>query len=500
MQTNPPHKLFTLSEFRREVGLPLILVKKLVVFGEVEAIKALDGTLQIAESEVQKIKTLLQNPRERVSFFIKALGPGVVTGASDDDPSGIGTYSSVGARFGLSLLWMALWLLPVMLAVQEACARIGIVTNKGLAGVLLKHYRKKFVAAAVILLIGANIINIGADLGAMAASLSMLANVNFYAGALFFAVLIVSIEIFVEYRLYMKILKWMTLSVFAYVIAGFIVHPDWKEIFSRTFIPEIRFDKEYLFAMVAIFGTTITPYLFFWQASEEVEENKIFRLEQREKIKHASSRPAYNYNHSKSLERKNFLRHRIRHMRTDVATGMILANIVFFFIIVTASQTLFASGLRSIETVEQAALALRPLGGEYAYTLFALGIIGTGLLAIPVLASSGAYALAEIMKWREGLEVKFSRAKGFYIVIIASVFLGLALNIFHVNPVKALYYSAFLNGIISLPLLAAIMVVGNDRKIMGIETHPAWVKFFGWAGVFFMGAAIVVSGYFYFLG
>lgn len=497
MENNSQHKLFTLSEFRREVGLPLVLVKKLALFGEIETVKALDGTLQIAEDEARKIKILLQNPRKRFSFFVKALGPGIITGASDDDPSGIGTYSSVGAKFGLSVLWMALWILPVMLATQEACARIGIVTNKGLAGVLLKHYRKRFVAGMVLLLVGANIINIGADLGAMSVSLSMIAGVNFYAGAIFFAVIIIAVEILMDYRSYMRILKWLTLSVFAYIATGFILHPDWKEVFSRAIIPEFQFNRAYLFATVAIFGTTITPYLFFWQASEEVEENKIFRSDQREKIRQAADHPENNSGQKLSVKRKYFLDHRIRYMRTDVATGMILANLVFFFIILTTAQALFANGIHSIETVEQAALALRPFGGDYAYVLFALGIIGTGLLAIPVLASSGAYAIAEVMKWREGLEVKFSRAKGFYLVIASSIFIGLALNFFHINPIKALYYSAFINGIISLPLLAAIMVVGGDKKIMGNETHPKWVKFFGWAGVFFMGMAIMASIYFY---
>lgn len=499
MQTNPQHKLFTLSEFRREVGLPLVLAKKLVVFGEVEAVKALDGTLRIAGSEVEKIKTLLKNPRERILFFTKALGPGVVTGASDDDPSGIGTYSSVGARFGLSLLWMAIWLLPVMLAVQEACARIGIVTNKGLAGVLMRHYRKKFVSGVVLLLIVANVVNIGADLGAMAASLAMITGVKFYLGAILFAVLIVAVEVFMNHRSYMRTLKWLTLSVFAYIITGFILSPDWKEVFAHAVIPELRFQKEYIFASVAIFGTTITPYLFFWQASEEVEENKLFRRAERESIKHMNAQSGNNLIAEPIAAKKDFLHHRIRHMRTDVATGMILANIVFFFIIITTAQALFANGVHSITTVEEAAQALRPFGGEYAYMLFALGIIGTGLLAIPVLASSGAYALAEIMKWREGLEIRFSRARGFYMIIIISILLGLGLNFLDINPIKALYYSAFLNGVIALPLLIAIMTVGGDARIMGEETHPAWVKIFGWLGVVFMGAAIMASGYFYFI-
>lgn len=463
-------KLLTISEFRRELGIPLILAKKLIVWGEVEAVKAIDGTVHIAESEIEAVEKLLANPWKKTHLFVKALGPGLITGASDDDPSGIGTYSSAGAKFGLAIIWMAAWLLPIMLAVQEACARIGIVTNKGLAGVLMKHYKKKIVLGIVSLLIIANVINIGADLGAMAASLQMVSGFNFYAGAIFFALLIIIIEVFVGYHNYVKILKWLTISVFAYIITGFMINPDWMQVFKKAFIPSITFSKEYIFAMVAIFGTTITPYLFFWQASEEVED--------------CNATGGF---------KKCFVNGRIRKMRTDVGTGMILANVVFFFIILTTAQVLFQNGITEINSAEEAALALRPFAGEYAFLLFALGIIGTGLLAIPILAGSGAYALAETMKWKEGLELKFSHAKGFYLVIVASIIVGLLLNLLHINPIKVLYYSAFLNGVIALPLLISIMVVGDDKKIMGLETNPGWVRFFGWLAVLFMIVMVLVS-------
>jgi len=463
-------KLLTLSEFRQEVGIPLVLAKKLVVWGEIEAIRAVDGTLRIASSEVLAAKNMISNRWTRANLFVRALGPGLITGASDDDPGGIGTYSSVGARFGFAILWMAAWLLPIMLAVQEMCARIGIVTNKGLAEVLRKHYGKKVVMTAVILLIIANIANIGADLGAMAASVTMLVHVNFYAVVIFFSLLIIALEIFVGYHSYVKFLKWLVISVFAYVITGFMIHPDWTEVFKHSFIPQIYFNKEYIFAMIAVFGTTITPYLFFWQASEEVEECK------------------------KDGEfKESFVHERIGKMRTDVGTGMILANVVFFFIVLTTAQVLFKNGITNIQSAEQAAMALRPFAGEWAFLFFALGIIGTGLLAVPVLAASGAYALAELMKWQESLELKFSQAKGFYAVITASIIVGLFLNFFHINPILALYYSAFLNGIIALPLLIVIMVAGNDPKIMGKETHPKWVKFFGWLSIGFMSVAVLVS-------
>jgi len=473
-------KFFTLSEFRHEVGIPLILAKKMVMWGEVKAIKTIDGTIQIAGSEVVKAVKLIENPWIKAYYFIRALGPGLITGASDDDPSGIGTYSSVGAKFGFGILWMAAWLLPMMLAIQEVCARIGIVTNRGLAGVLQKHYKKKIVGVAVVLLIIANVANIGADLGAMAASLQLLIPINFYAAAIFFAVLTILFEIFVGYHIYVKFLKWLAISVLAYVVTGFIIHPDWKIIFNSAFIPKITFSKEYVFAMIAVFGTSITPYLFFWQASEEVEENKLHQ--KLHKLLH---------------KKENGMRYKIARMRTDVGTGMILANIVFFFIVVTTAQVLFKNGITNIDSADQAALALRPLAGKYAFLLFAFGIIGTGMLAVPVLAGSGAYALAEIMKWREGLEQKFSRAKGFYLVIALSILVGLSLNFFHINPIMALYYSAFLNGVIALPLLIVIMIVGDDKKIMGKETHPVWVRIFGWLAVLFMVGAIIATAILY---
>lgn len=477
VQPNEEH-LLTLSEFRHRLGIPLILAKKLVVWGEVEAVRAVDGTIRIASTEVSKAVILLERPWIKGYYFVRALGPGLITGASDDDPSGIGTYSSVGAKFGLSILWMAAWLLPMMMAIQEVCARIGIVTNRGLVGVLQKHYKRKIVGGMVALLIIANVVNIGADLGAMAASLQLLIPINFYVAAIFFAVLTIVLEIFVGYHFYVKILKWLAISVLAYIAAGLIIRPDWGEIFKYVVMPEITLSKEYIFAMIAVFGTSITPYLFFWQTSEEVEENKL----------HKKLHKLLN-----GKDKKIDINHRLAKMRTDVGTGMILANIVFFFIIVTTAQVLFKNGITDIESAEQAALALRPLTGKHAFLLFAFGIIGTGLLAVPILAGSGAYALSEIMKWREGLEEKFSRAKGFYMVITVSILVGLSLNFFHINPMQALYYAAFLNGIIALPLLVVIMITGDNPKIMGKETNPVWVQIFGWLAVLMLVTLIVIS-------
>lgn len=475
-------KSFTLSEFRHKVGIPLVLARKLITWKEIQVTRDETGKIKVAEEEVNRFMELLKKPWLRGYYFFRALGPGFVTGASDDDPSGIGTYSSVGAKFGLGIIWMAFWLLPMMMAIQEVCARIGIVTNQGLAGVLQKHYKKNVVMGVVVLLIIANIVNIGADLGAMAASLEMVTNINFYIGAIFFAVLSIALEIFMGYHLYVKTLKWLALSVLVYVFTGFIVNPDWKEVFNFAFIPRISFNEEYIFAMIAVFGTSITPYLFFWQCSGEVEENKLAKKIQK----------------LVGIKTNNRKKYRIAKMRTDVGTGMILANIVFFFIVLTTAQVLFKNGITNIESAHQAAEALRPLAGDNAYLLFAFGIIGTGLLAVPILAGSGAYALAEVMKWREGLDNKFSRARGFYLVIIFSILVGLLLNLLKINPITALYYSAFLNGIICLPLLVTIMVVGDDKNIMGRETNPWLTRFFGWGAILFLVSMIIAGAVIHF--
>lgn len=470
-------KKFTISQFRQELGIPLILAGRLIAWGYVEAEKTIDGTLQITESELLKAKELLKNPWKKAYLYFKSLGPGIITGAADDDPSGIGTYSSVGAQFGYGLIWMAPWLLPMMTAVQETCARIGIVTNKGLAGVLLKHYKKSIVAIAILFLIIANVANIGADLSAMTASINLLFPINFTLTTIILTIFIIAIEIAIPYRNYAKILKWLSLSLFAYIITGFIIHPDWLAIFQNAIIPSFTVNKEFLFAMTAVFGTTISPYLFFWQTSEEVEER------------------ALENGNFKSQTKLNPLINRIARMRTDVKSGMIFANITFFFIVITTATVLSQNGITNIESAEQAALALKPLAGDQAFLLFALGIIGTGLLAVPVLAGSGAYALCELMNWKEGLEKKFSQVKAFYLVITASILIGLAINFIGVSPMKALYYSAWLNGVMAVPLLFVIMIVGNDRKIMGKETNPGWVTFFGWLAFIFALLAILVTLY-----
>jgi len=470
-------KLFTISEFRRELGIPLVLAKKLISWGGVETIKAIDGTIRITQAELVEAKELIANPWTKTKLFISALGPGLITGASDDDPSGIGTYSSVGAKFGMAIIWMAVWLLPVMIAVQETCARIGIVTNKGLAGVLAKKYHKGTVISLVTLLIIANIINIGADLGAMGASLALFTDISPYMGAIIFAFVIILMELFFQYHVYVRIMKWLTISIFAYIITGFIINPDWSLVAKYAFIPRISWNEGFVFAMIAVFGTTITPYLFFWQTSEEVEEGRMYRGSNNKKAR---------------LER-------IPKMRTDVNTGMFLANVAFFFIVLTTANVLYVNGITEIQSAEQAAMALRPLAGDWAYALFAAGIIGTGLLAVPVLAGASAYALAEIMKWKEGLELKFVQAKGFYLIIVLSIIFGLVFSLLGINPITALYWAAFINGIIAIPLLIVIMKIGNDKKIMGKETHSKFTLVFGWLAVLFMIIAVIASIVFLFI-
>lgn len=470
-------KLFTISEFRRELGIPLVLAKKLISWGGIETVKAIDGTIRITQAELAEAKELLKNPWTKTKLFVSTLGPGLITGASDDDPSGIGTYSSVGAKFGMAIIWMAVWLLPVMIAVQESCARIGIVTNKGLAGVLSERYRKRTVVALVALLIVANVINIGADLGAMGASLALFVDIKPYMGAIVFAFVVILMELFFQYHVYVKVMKWLTISIFAYIITGFIIHPDWSLVAKYAFIPRITWNEGFVFAMIAVFGTTITPYLFFWQTSEEVEEGRMCRGNNNKKMRLA----------------------RIPKMRTDVNTGMFLANIAFFFIVLTTANVLFANGVTEIQSAEQAAMALRPLAGDWAYMLFAAGIIGTGLLAIPVLAGASAYALAEVMKWKEGLELKFVQAKGFYLIITLSIIFGLAFSLLGINPIAALYWAAFINGIIAIPLLIVIMKIGNDKKIMGKETHSKFTLIFGWLAAVFMIIAVIASIIFLFV-
>ena len=418
-------------------------------------------------------------PLRNIGRFLRILGPGLITGAADDDPSGIGTYSQVGAAYGSGLLWLALYMLPLMIAVQEMCGRIGLVTGQGIAGVVRRQYNRKILYGAVALLLLANTINVGADLGAMAVSTHLL--LPGVPGAVLlvaFAVGILALEIFVSYRQYARVLKFLALSLLAYIVTGLIIRPDWRQLLVRTIVPSIQFSPTFLALVVGMLGTTISPYLFFWQASEEVEESELHgRL-------HTGA--------DRKRQRLALLK-QLRSLRFDTVLGMLASEVTTWFIIVTTSSVLNAHGITNIATADQAARALRPLAGPFAEAIFALGIVGTGLLAVPVLAGSAAYGIAETFGWREGLAKTFNHARGFYCVIGIATLVGLAINFLGVDPIAALVYTAVINGIVAVPLLILILLVANNRSIMGEHTNGRLSNTVGIATTALMGVAALVT-------
>lgn len=463
---------YSLKEIEKNFRIPVRKISYLIRKELIKPIVA-EEKLLISETEIKRYLAIPKEERKKHhQSYLKTLGPGVITAAADDDNSGVIAYSAVGAAFGLGLSWLAVYLLPMMSAVQETCARIGIVTGKGLAGAISKHYGKKVILVLTFLLVVANTINIGADIGGMAASLQLLIPVNFAVAAIGFTALMLFLEIAFKYKKYVKVLKVLTLTLFAYIITGIIIRPDWLEVIKSVAIPRLQFNLQYLAAMVAVMGTTISPYLFFWQTSEEVEEER-----------------------SKGVlsdHRKLAVKQEIKEMRTDTYTGMSLANIVFLFIVITTAFVLNKNGITNINSAADAALALKPLAGRFAYFLFTTGMIGVGLLAVPVLAGSSAYAIAEVFKWHEGLYQKYSHAKGFYGVIIFSMLIGLSMNFLGINPIKALYWSAILNGIISPVLMFFIFKIGRDEKIMGDFVNPRWVNIWGGIATLLMGIAAFI--------
>lgn len=388
--------------------------------------------------------------------FWKILGPGLVTGAADDDPSGIATYSQTGALFGYGQLWTVLFSYPFMTVVQEMCGRIGLVTGDGLSGVIKRNFAKPVLFAAVGLLVVANTINIGADLGAMAASVQLLVPVPFIVLLIAIAGGTLLLEIFVPYPAYARVLKYLALCLLAYIIAAILVERDWGHVIISLFTPHIEFSKAYILNIAAFLGTTISPYLFFWQADEEVEEeiaaHKIADM--------GVGTPAVSNSD-------------VRKMRADTALGMFFSNMVTFFIIVTVAATLGAGGIHSIDTASQAAEALRPVAGNFAFLLFTLGILGTGLLAVPVLAGSAGYAVAEALGWKAGLGKRFGQAPGFYLVIVGITVIGLLVNLMPVGSITLLYYAAMVNGVLAPPLMILILLIANSRAIMGERTNGA---------------------------
>lgn len=405
------------------------------------------------------------------NFFKKIariVGPGVVTGASDDDPSGIATYSMSGAQFGLGLLWTSLLTTPLMIAVQELCARIGMVAGRGLVAVLKKRFSRRFLYLCVFLLVFANTVNIGADIGAMAASLQLVVGGSFMWLALGMTILTIALEVFLDYKTYAKYLKFLTLSLFAYIAVAFFIDIDWKSVFINLVIPSGSFTNSFFMMFTAIMGTTISPYLFFWQASQEVEEEG------------AIGRKTI-------AMRQGATKGEVSRMRIDTVAGMVFSNVVMFFIIVVAAMTFAKNGIYNIETAQQAAEMLVPIAGKYASWVFAAGIIGTGLLAIPVLSGSAAFAFSELFGMRRGLNLKYYQAPGFYGVIVAALVIGLGLNFLGINPVSMLFYSALLNGLIAPILLVFIFLIGNDEKIMGKWVSSSISNVMLWLTILILG-------------
>ena len=404
--------------------------------------------------------------------FFAELGPGLITGAADDDPSGISTYSVTGAAFGFAQLWTALFSFPLMASVQLMCARLGMVSGMGLAAVIRRRYSKWVLLGACMLLVIANTVNIGADLGGMAEVVEMMTGVTRFIWLPVFAILIVVLLIYSSYRHIARIFKWLTLVLFAYVVSGFLARPDWGQVLKATFVPHVELSSQYLATFVAILGTTISPYLFFWQAAQEVEEEK------------AKGRRTVR-------SRRGATDEELRAARTDVMTGMALSNLIMYFIILTTGATLFATGQRDIETARQAAEALRPLAGNGAYLLFALGLIGTGMLGVPVLAGSAAFATAEAMHWRGSLNDRPRVAKKFYGVLAASIFVGLALSYLKISAVKMLFYAAVINGMLAPPLIVLVTMLTSDEKVMGNHVNSPWLKWAGWATAAIMTVAAI---------
>ncbi len=412
--------------------------------------EVLDKTVTISESIVS------HGSVKKARQYWHNLGPGLTTGASDDDPSGIATYSQAGAAYGFQLLWMAPFTFPLMSIVQEMCARIGLVTGRGLAGNIRIYFPKWVLYICTALLFFANTLNIGADIGAMAKSTQLIfPNFSFGTLILLFAIVSLALQIYVSYEKYARYLKWLALILLSYILAAVSVKMDYKELLTNAIIPTINFSKEQIFLICAVLGTTISPYLFFWQTSQEVEES----------IMKGQT--------SLKLRQEAVTDKEIKLMRQDVWSGMFLSNLVMFFIIAATAATLFANGITNIPTVAEAASALRPIAGDQAYLLFTLGVIGTGMLAIPVLAGSASYAMSESFGWKTGLYRKLKEANAFYGIIIISTFLGVALNFVGIDPIKALIFAAVVNGIVAPVILVLIVLLSNDKRVMGERVnHP----------------------------
>ena len=441
--------------------------------------QALEKTIEGAGKVVKAMPTdKMVKTAKKTGGYWQMLGPGLTTGASDDDPSGIATYSQTGAQYGFGLLWMAAFTFPLMAVVQEMCARIGLVTGRGLAGNIRVYFPRKVLYACTILLFAANAFNIGADLGAMAKGAQLLnPRLNFAALVIGFAGVSLLLQIFTPYARYAKYLKWLALVLLAYIFSALLAHLDWSNVLHNAVVPHVTFDRDQLLLICAILGTTISPYLFFWQTSQEIEEQ-------------------VEAGKTTIVSRLGAKKKEVNEMRVDVWSGMLLSNLVMFFIIAACGAVLYTNGITEIESAAQAAEALRPFAGDATYWLFAIGIIGTGMLAIPVLAGSSSYALAESLNWKQGLNRKLKQAYAFYGVIILSMGIGLSLNFIGLDPIKALIYSAVANGIVAPLVLFLIVVISSNKKIRGEWVNHPVTTIIGWLVTLLMtaaGAAAIIS-------
>lgn len=428
--------------------------------------RSVDTSMQIVDTTRRTLR--LGKARE----FWHILGPGLSTGAADDDPSGIGTYSQTGSQYGFQLLWLSFVTFPLMAVIQEMCARIGMVTGVGLAGNIKRHFPKWVLYLCTSLLIIANTLNVGADLGAMSKAIQLIfPRTNFALLVIVFAASSLGLQIFVSYKRYSKYLKYLALVLIAYIFSALSLHLNWGQILSHAVVPSITFSKNQIIIITAILGTTISPYLFFWQTSQEVEEEILqgnLTVESRQ-----------------GTDKK-----KLNHMRIDVWSGMALSGIAMFFIITACAATLFTHGITNIATAADAATALKPLAGQYAYLLFALGIIGTGMLAVPVLAGSASYAMSEAFDWDHGLNRTLKQASAFYGVIIISVIIGLLINFIGLDPIKALIYSAVVNGLVAPVVLILIVIMSSSKKIMGEWKNHRFITMLGWV----VTAIMIVAG------